>query len=1347
MEIRRSYAQSIVKLVAATLLVTFSLPHRSVSAQTEIIPASSVTPPAPVPFGEGPVLVGERMPASEAIDRVGESRIAKANAGLSVDELSELAADSDLWVDARGRLLYVDTALHTGIEDSHDEHAHESGHSDEGDFEAVAPLDDTFELQSRPGSNRTIYLDFNGAVVTNTAWNEGGPDVITAPAFDRDGDGANFSEYERLFIQEVWAHVAEDYAPFDVNVTTKDMGSDVYIRSSLWDFNFGSHVVITNEIVGDVCGGFSCAGVAYLDVFDWTLNELSQPAWSFAFDYGPIYAALTISHEVGHNLGLSHDGKSSSAYYGGQGSWGPIMGGGATRPIYQWSNGDYSSPTNTEDDLGVMTGNGISFISDDYTDDAGNAGLINLSTPIEGVISTRSDVDVFKMEISAGTLSLRASPAIHSPNLDIQLDVYDASNTTVLAQSNPASSFSNTQSSRTTLTSTGMGSYIDYESPSSQTVYVHVSGVGEGNPATTGYSDYGSLGRYTLSASNPDLEIIVHGPGTISGTGISCSTNCTYQHTPGTNIVLTATPTGDATIAYWTGACENVDFGVNQTTTCTVPMDQAREVGAVFRYNRSVTVTKSGSGTVADDTYGWSINCGVTCSYTDWRPYVTLVATPSLGYQFGGWSGGCTHEELRCTLLMTESKNVLATFATENTLSVDVVGNGNVVSNPVGIDCDGPTNGSACTHVFDATTSVTLTATAISGHVFTGWSGACSGTSTCTISMNNARSVTATFESGGTLSVNVEGAGTVTSEPEGISCNGPTEGTPCTAGFLASETVTLTATPDNMSTFDGWSGDCSGTDTCTVTMTQSRSVTATFIPSYLLDVDLTGTSSGTVSADIGYINCSGDPYSTCAEYFPEGTVVTLTAVDNPGFFEGWSGACSGSSRTCAITIDASNNVTAEFEQGESVYATASGGAVSISEGWITCNSGWCTGYKPTGSSPYLTAIPDRGYTFVGWSSTCTGLGTCSVGSSGSVPGATFKAPSPIDAGLNFSCRAQGNGAKCWGDNSSGQIGNNSLATAMKSVSVNNLSGVAAVVTGGQHACGLLNSGAVKCWGKNTNGQLGNNSLTNAKTPVSVSGISSAQSLSAGDSHTCALMENGTVRCWGRGQGGRLGNAQTSDQKTSIQVTGIGGGSAKAVAVSAGDEHTCALLTTGAIRCWGSNTSGQLGNNSTTASNIPVAVQGVSGAIGVSAGGQHTCALLATGAIKCWGRNTNGQLGNNTVTNSKTAVSVSGVSGASMVSAGSAHTCAVIPGAFFGPASVKCWGSGANGRLGRGSTSGSRVPVASTSTTNAAYVMAGGSHTCAAFGSGQYTFKCWGAGTSGQIGNNKLIDILTAVAVT
>ena len=262
-----------------------------------------------------------------------------------------------------------------------------------------------------------------------------------------------------------------------------------------------------------------------------------------------------------------------------------------------------------------------------------------------------------------------------------------------------------------------------------------------------------------------------------------------------------------------------------------------------------------------------------------------------------------------------------------------------------------------------------------------------------------------------------------------------------------------------------------------------------------------------------------------------------------------------------------------------------------------------------------------------------------------------------------------------------------------------------------------------------------------------SGISSAQSLSAGDSHTCALMENGTVRCWGKGQGGRLGNGQTSDQKTSVQVTGIGGGSAKAVAVSAGDEHTCVLLTTGAIRCWGSNTSGQLGNNSTTASNIPVAVQGVSGAIGVSAGGQHTCALLATGAIKCWGRNTNGQLGNNTVTNSKTAVSVSGVSGASMVSAGSAHTCAVIPGAFFGPASVKCWGSGTNGRLGRGSTSGSRVTVSSTSTTNADYVMAGGSHTCGAFGSGQYTFKCWGAGTSGQIGNNKLIDILTAVAVT
>jgi hypothetical protein len=133
------------------------------------------------------------------------------------------------------------------------------------------------------------------------------------------------------------------------------------------------------------------------------------------------------------------------------------MGGGATRAIFQWSNGEYSSPTNTEDDYSVMTSNGISIVGDDYASDAISASLTTLATPINGLISTRDDVDVFKMEISAGTLNLRATPAVYSPNLDIQLDLYDASDTSLLAQSNPVSSYADMQNSRATRTSTGMG--------------------------------------------------------------------------------------------------------------------------------------------------------------------------------------------------------------------------------------------------------------------------------------------------------------------------------------------------------------------------------------------------------------------------------------------------------------------------------------------------------------------------------------------------------------------------------------------------------------------------------------------------------------------------------------------------------------------------------------------------------------------------------------------------------------------------------------------------------------------------------------------------------------------------
>jgi alpha-tubulin suppressor-like RCC1 family protein len=199
------------------------------------------------------------------------------------------------------------------------------------------------------------------------------------------------------------------------------------------------------------------------------------------------------------------------------------------------------------------------------------------------------------------------------------------------------------------------------------------------------------------------------------------------------------------------------------------------------------------------------------------------------------------------------------------------------------------------------------------------------------------------------------------------------------------------------------------------------------------------------------------------------------------------------------------------------------------------------------------------------------------------------------------------------------------------------------------------TGAVYCWGYNDLGQLGNNSTTNSHVPVQVEGVggsgllSGIASIAAGELHTCAVSTTGAVYCWGYNYSGQLANNSYTDSHVPVQVEGVGGtGLLSGIAsIAAGGAHTCALSTTGAVYCWGYNFYGQLGNNSTTGSNVPVQVEGVggsgllSGIASISAGDDHTCALSATGRIDCWGFNGEGNLGNNSTTYSYVPIEVTG----------------------------------------------------------------------------------------------------------
>jgi len=237
---------------------------------------------------------------------------------------------------------------------------------------------------------------------------------------------------------------------------------------------------------------------------------------------------------------------------------------------------------------------------------------------------------------------------------------------------------------------------------------------------------------------------------------------------------------------------------------------------------------------------------------------------------------------------------------------------------------------------------------------------------------------------------------------------------------------------------------------------------------------------------------------------------------------------------------------------------------------------------------------------------------------------------------------------------------------------------------------------VKCWGDNIVGQLGDGSTVESSVPVDVVGISDAVSISAGYDHTCAVLSSRAVKCWGYNWYGELGDGSNIDSNVPVDVVGI----SDAISISAGYDHTCAVLSSRAVKCWGANWYGQLGDGSSnTISSVPVDVVGISDAISIAAGGDHTCALLSSGAVKCWG----------------------------CIAAGGDHTCALLS-----SGAVKCWGWNNYGQLGDGSNISSNVPVDVVGISDAISIAAEYWHTCAVLSSG--AVKCWGDNEVGQLGD-------------
>jgi hypothetical protein len=387
-----------------------------------------------------------------------------------------------------------------------------------------------------------------------------------------------------------------------------------------------------------------------------------------------------------------------------------------------------------------------------------------------------------------------------------------------------------------------------------------------------------------------------------------------------------------------------------------------------LRFTLAVSLDGNGSGSVESLPAG--VDCPGTCSADfDNGTAVELTAFPGPGDSFDGWSGACAGTAA-CTVTMDQARTVTARFVESTEFSLDVAilgGSATVTSLPAGIDCPG-----ACSASFAAGTEVELLQVPDAGFGFDGWGGSCSGDGACVVTMSGPRSVAANYQALNTLNVNVSAGGSVTSVPSGIDC----PDTSCAADFPPAEKVILQAEPDPDFTFFGWSGDCSGTGPCVVSMEQERFVVATFtgVPGEpALDVTIQG--GGSVTSTPGGIDCPG----TCSAEFPAGTDVTLTAIPASGFaFDSWAGDCSGDD-ACTISMDGPRAVSANFIATNPLEVTVNGpGAVTSTPAGIDCPASACSASFLPAAKVVLQAQPAPGANFVGWSGDCSGTGPCVV---------------------------------------------------------------------------------------------------------------------------------------------------------------------------------------------------------------------------------------------------------------------------------------------------------------------------------------------------------------------------------
>ena len=347
----------------------------------------------------------------------------------------------------------------------------------------------------------------------------------------------------------------------------------------------------------------------------------------------------------------------------------------------------------------------------------------------------------------------------------------------------------------------------------------------------------------------------------------------------------------------------------------------------------------------------------------------------------------------------------------------------------------------------------------------------------------------------------------------------------------------------------------------------------------------------------------------------------------------------------------------------------------------------------------------------------------------------------IVAGQYHTCAILDNGSvSCWGNNGNGQLGDGTYFdrnTPAQTASLGEGRTAVALAAGGWHTCAILDNGSVSCWGQNSYGMVGDGTDTNRLTPTQTSSLGegrTAVAITAGYYHTCAILDDGSVSCWGQ-NGGALGDGTYTNRNTPTQTSSLGA-DRTAVAISAGYEHTCAILDNGSVSCWGDNEFGQLGDGTNTNRLTPTQTSSLGTdrtSVAISSINHHTCVILDDGSVGCWGWNNRGQLGDGTNTNRLTPTQTSSLGTdrtAVAITVGWFHTCVILD-----DESVSCWGRNYFGQLGLGDNTDRNTPTQILSLGESPIVVsiaAGRGHTCIIFDDG--SVGCWGYNGYGQLGD-------------